>query len=764
MRITQKLITLLTLLLIISYLSSIKVYAQTQIIKGVVEDAVSLEELVGVTVLIKGSGTATMTDSKGEYSISASVGETLVFSYLGYKEYEIKVSNKTVINVELQGDQLMLSEVVVIGYGTVDKKELTSAVAHISSEDFLSSSGGDPAMLIQGKVAGVSVSNTGAADPNNTASIQIRGISSRAAGLGPLVVIDGVPGGNMSNLNQNDIASIDILKDGAASAIYGTRGSNGVVLITTKKGQKDGVVHTSYNGLVSANFMINELDMLSADEYRQYRTCQGKSVDYGGNVDWLKEVRRVGLSHQHTITMSGGNSDNSYRVRADYRNSTGIDRRSERSEYGARASVTHTTKNGYLVFSANIAPRVINAKAADWNVFHNAIEANPTTPIYDPQNPSMYFSFFGQQASYNPVEANKTVKDDREIKYLDWDATAKLKITKDFTTQVTFADQQIDNYNSWFRPSTNTEGISKGWSGEASKSYSKNSQYSLEWLANYAKSIGNHNVKLMAGYSYQYFLKSGMNAENKNFPSDGITYNSIGQGEWAKEDGHVGMSSFKNDAKLIAFFARVNYDYEGKYLFTASFRHEGSSKFGVNNKWGNFPAFSGGWRISQESFMKDIQWINDLKVRADYGVTGNKNFDIYLSLNTMTGFGDYYYSGKYFTVWGPSKNVNPDLKWEKGINWNIGLDFSFLNYKLTGSVNYYNRTQKDLLGYYNVPIPPYLYSTTFVNVGTMKNNGIEFDLNWNAINKKDFQYSVGIVGSTISKDRKSTRLNSSHQI
>lgn len=729
---------------------AIPMSAQTIQVKGVVKDVVTSEPLPGVAVLVKGTKTGTSTNSDGTYSISLVKNSVLSFSSIGYQTKEVTVTGNGELNVALSEDSQFLNEVVVVGYGTMDKKELTSAIAHVSSKDFLSSSGNDPAMLIQGKVAGVSIVNTGAADPNNQASIQIRGISSRSAGLGPLIVIDGVPGGNMTNLNPNDIESIDILKDGAASAIYGTRGSNGVVLITTKKGQKDGVVHTSYNGLVSANFMIDELDMLSADEYRQYRTSLGKSVDYGGNVDWLKEVSRVGLSHQHTITMSGGNSDNSYRVSADYRNSTGIDRRSERSEYGARASVTHTTKNGFLIFSANIAPRVINAEAADWNVFHNAIEANPTTPIYDPQNPSMYFSFFGQQAGYNPVEANRTVKDDREIKYLDWDATAKLNLTKDFTTQITFADQQIDNYNSWFRPSTNTEGISKGWSGEASKSYSKNSQYSVEWLANYAKSIENHNVKLMAGYSYQYFLNSGMTAENKNFPSDGITYNSIGQGEWAKEDGHVGMTSFKNDAKLIAFFARVNYDYEGKYLLTASFRHEGSSKFGVNNKWGNFPAFSGGWRISQESFMKGIKWINDLKVRADYGVTGNQNFDSYLSLNTMTGFGDYYYNGKYFTVWGPSKNVNPDLKWEKGINWNIGLDFSLLNYQLTGSVNYYNRTQKDLLGNYNVPIPPYLYSTTFVNVGTMKNSGIEFDLNWNAINKKDFQYSVGIVGSTIS--------------
>ncbi|MCI2083181.1 MAG: SusC/RagA family TonB-linked outer membrane protein [Bacteroidales bacterium] len=729
------------------------VYARDIQVSGIVTDAVSTEPLAGVTVMVKGTSLGTSTGADGSYSL-AGVKEdaVLVFSCIGYVNVETGVSGRAVVNASLAVDKKMLSEVVVIGYGTMDKKELTSAIAHISSKDFLSTSVSDPLMLIQGKVSGVSVVNTGAADPNSSASIQIRGVSSRAAGLDPLVVIDGVPGGNMSNLNQNDIESIDILKDGAASAIYGTRGSNGVVLITTKKGKEDGSIHTSYYGVASANFMIKELDMLSADEYRQYRTSQGTSVDYGGNVDWLKEVSRVGLTHQHTLTLSGGNSRNNYRVSADYRKATGIDRRSEREEYGARASVSHTTKSGLFSFTANIAPRIVNAVGADWNVFHNAIEANPTSPIYDPDDPSMYFSFFGQQAGYNPVEAIYTVKDDREIKMLDWDATAKLNITDYLNTQITFADQQTDNYNGWFSPSTNTESISKGWSGDASRSYASSSQHSLEWLANYNRNFGDHNLKVMAGYSYQYFLNSGVSAENKNFPSDALTYNSIGQGEWAKEEGHVGMSSYKNDSKLIAFFGRVSYDYKGKYLATASLRHEGSSKFGANNKWGDFPAFSLGWRISKEKFMKNLSWINDLKLRADYGVTGNQNFDNYLSLNTMTGFGDYYYNGQYFTVWGPSKNVNPDLKWEKGINWNLGLDFSLFDNRISGSVNYFNRTEKDLLGDYNVSIPPYLFSTTFVNVGTMKNSGLEFDLHFDVVDKSDFKYSVDFVGSTMNNE------------
>jgi TonB-dependent SusC/RagA subfamily outer membrane receptor len=283
--------------------------AQNLKISGVVTDAGSNEVLMGVTVLIKGSSIGTTTGSDGKYSLQVSVNDTIEAVMMGYKNATALVKGKTNIDFSLTEDTRYLKETVVIGYGTMDKKELTSAIAHVSSKDFLSSSSMDPAMLIQGKVSGVSVVNTGSADPNNNASIQIRGISSRAAGLGPLIVIDGVPGGNMSNVNQNDIESINILKDGAASAIYGTRGSNGVVLITTKKGTSDGEIHTSYFGQVSANIMIKELDMLNAGEYREYKVANGKGVDYGGNVDWLKEVSRIGLTHQHTLTLSEGGRD-----------------------------------------------------------------------------------------------------------------------------------------------------------------------------------------------------------------------------------------------------------------------------------------------------------------------------------------------------------------------------------------------------------------------------------------------------------------------
>lgn len=759
MRKTKKLLSNRLTFILFGLLLSLGVFAQDIQVQGVIKDETG-EAVIGASVMQKGKNNGTVTDFDGQFSLSVPSEATLVISYIGYATQEIAVKGKTSLTIILKEDNQTLNEVVVIGYGTMDKKELTSAISHVGEKDFLTVSSLDPSMMIQGKVAGVSITNTGSGDPNNQASIQIRGVSSRAAGLGPLIVIDGVPGGNLTNINPNDIASFDVLKDGAASAIYGTRGSNGVIVVTTKKGSKDGRVNTSYASMLSWDVINKELKMMNAQEYRDVRLGWGDTgVDLGGNIDWLDEVSRTGATMQHTLTLSGGNEKNNYRVSVDYRDAKGVDLRSSRQEYGARASVMHTTKNGLFTIIANIAPRVIDRNNADWSVFKDAIEANPTTPLMNPENPSLYYNFLGQVVGSNPVERQLLETDHADTRLLDWDGTVKLNLlpllAKEgqsnhlLSTQLMFADHQYSNDNTWFRPSTSTIAINNGRDGEASRSYSKESQHVLEWLTNYTGMFGLHHLKAMAGYSYQYTRYSGLNAENKDFPNDGLGADNLGSGEYAKEEGEVLMGSYKNDSKLIAFLGRVSYDFDGKYLFTASLRHEGSSKFGADNKWGNFPAVSAGWRISSEKFMEGIKWIEDLKLRADYGVTGNQDFGSYLSLNTMTGFGYYFYNGKYFQVWGPSKNVNPDLKWEKGKNWNIGLDFSLFKGRLYGSLNYFSRRQQDLLGNYKVSVPPYLFDETFVNVGTMKNTGLEFDLNFKAVNTKDFSYDISVVGTTM---------------
>lgn len=735
--------------------------AELASVTGTVTD-IAGEPLIGVTVTVPGTATGVSTDIDGKYTIRVDSKGKLRFSYVGYQTVEEAVGGRNVIDIKMKEDSEVLNEVVVIGYGTMDKKELTSAISHIGEKDFLSVSSLDPSMMIQGKVPGVSITNTGAGDPNNQASIQIRGVSSRSAGLGPLIVIDGVPGGNLTNINPNDIASFDILKDGAASAIYGTRGSNGVILVTTKKGSKDGNTHTTYSATLAWDKIIKELDMMNAQDYRDVRLGWGdRGVDLGGNLDWLDAVSRTGFTMQHTLTVSGGNERSNYRVSADYRDANGVDLRSNREEYGARASVMHTTKGGLFTINMNVAPRIIYRDNADWGVFRNAIEANPTTPLMDPENPSQYYNFQGQVVGSNPVELQKLEKNHADTKLLDWDGTLKLNLlpllAKDgagnhnISTQVMFADHQYSNNDSWFRPSTSTLAINSGYDGEASRAYSKERQYVVEWLTNYSTRLADrHNIKAMVGYSYQYSQYQGFSAWNKDFPNDGLGSDNIGSGELAKEEGEVLMSSYKNDAKLISFFGRVSYDYEGKYLLTASLRHEGSSKFGANHKWGDFPAVSAGWRISQEPFMEDFSWINDLKIRGDYGVTGNQDFGSYNSLSTMTGFGYYFYNGKYYQVWGPSKNVNPDLRWEKGKNWNVGIDFSLFDNRFYGSLNYFNRRQQDLLGNYKVSVPPYLFDETFVNVGTMKNTGFEFDLGFKAVDTKDFTYDFSVIGTVMS--------------
>lgn len=738
-------------LLLLFLLFPFCLFAQETAITGKVTDPGG-EPLIGVNVSILNTSKGSITDAEGQFFLSGKKGDVLQFSYIGYVSKEVKADNDHPLRIILEEDLKMLDEVVVIGYGTVAKKELTSAVSHVSSKDMLQIGGNNPIMQVQGKVSGVSISNTASSDPNNSTSIQVRGVSSRTAGLGPLIVIDGVPGGNLENLNENDIASIDILKGGAASAIYGTRGSNGVVIVTTKKGSTDGSVHTSYSGYISLHTPQRQIEVLDAEGFIKHN----RGVDFGADTDWFKEITRTALTHSHTLQISGGTAKNNYRATVDVKDAEGIDIRSDRKEVGARLTLNHTAKSDLYQITLNAAPRTIEYNNADHMAFWQALTLNPTMPVMDPDEPGVYYETTGWEAR-NPVELLKIEKSGGEIKYIDWDATFKLNLLPllgnnndhSLNTQITIAQQINDWDKFWFRPSTSTEARKSGFTGEANREYDKNKQESLEWLFNYIFNKNDHNVKLMGGYSYQYFMKTHLKAENKDFASDALEYNNLGSGTYMSQvAGRLGMESSKSDSKLIAFFGRLSYDYLGKYFMTASLRYEGSSKFGANNKWGYFPAVSAGWRMSEETFIKDISWINELKIRADYGVTGNQDFDSYKSLASMQGWDMIYYQGKYIRGWSYNKNINDDLSWEKGKNFNVGVDFSLLNNRLAGSLNYYHRKQQDLLGDYNVAIPPNGEATTYLNVGTMKNTGLEIELDIEAVRRKNFNYNIGVIGST----------------
>lgn len=718
---------------------------QQTLVTGKVTDEKGLG-IPGVSVTEQGTTNGVVTSPDGTYKINVSKAEaTLVFRFVGYAAQEAKIKNG-VLNISLQPSSTDLETVniVSVGYGTLNKREVTSAVTHLSAKDLLPASGNGALMAIQGKVAGLTVTNSAPADPNSGPNIQLRGASSRYAGLGPLYVINGIAGGNIDNLNQNDIESIDVLKGGAASAIYGTRGSNGVIVITTKKGTSQQEI--LYDGYVTFDLPVNKLKVLSRDEY----LAKGRGVDFGGNTDWLDAVSRdVALSNKQTLQASGGNQRTNYVLSLDYRNAEGLDLRASKQEYGARLNLNHTSADDLYTITASIAPRKIKSNNSSFNAFNQALTLSPTNPVYDPANPKRFFNInTGFSGSYNPVEELKTVLSGTEGNYLDWNASFKLNILKNLNTQVTVGQQSQDFFDYNFTPSYNTSLINaNGGRNTASRAYKKDDQKSFEWIGNYALNLGKHNVKLLGGYSYYYFNHSGLSGSNQGFPSDVLKYNNLGSGLWNLEEGQNGVGSYKSDSQLIAFFGRANYDFNNKYYVSASLRREGSSKFGLTHKWGNFPAASVGWRINREDFFS-VSWIDELKLRADYGVTGNQDFGSYLSLDLYGGFGYYPYNGTYYQVWGPSQNANYNLRWETAHNFNAGADFELLKNKITGSLNYYTRTNKDLLGYYSVSLPPNIQESTFANVGTMKNTGFELQLNANLVDQTDFKYNISFAGAT----------------
>lgn len=720
--------------------------------------------VVGASVVLTGhsdSPVGTTTDNAGHFALDVPRNATLSISFIGYVTEEVVVGDKTQIDIVLKEEAQMMDDVIVIGYGTVKSKEMTSAVSHVSSKDFAAIGTNNALMQIQGKVASVSIGNSAAGDPNSSPSIQIRGVSSREAGLEPLIVIDGMPGGDMNNVNPVDIASIDILKDGAASAIYGTRGSNGVILVTTKSGTRDGKLTVSYNGYVTVDRINNKPELLSADEFRKLRvgTGVGKAPDFGASTDWFDEITQTGLAHSHAVTLSGGTRKMSYRATVDIRDAHGVDIRSYRNEYGGRIQLNHGAPDDLLRFSVSIAPRVLKYDYSDQNAFSTAMRANPTYPVMDPDDPSLYSQFAPTlPTGPNPVEVLRLVESGAETKLLDWNASGTLNLIPllgrslaergtVLNTQIQLSQHIQDNFDYSFAPSTYSVNRQEGIDGTAGRTYSKYDTRNLEWLINARHSFGDHNLGLMLAYSYNYSVSSGLWGKNRNFPSDALQYNNLGAGDnEIKEDPtRVGMGTNKYDNTLIGFVGRITYDYKHKYLFTASLRRDGSSRFGTNHKWGNFPAVSAAWRISEENFMQQVKWIDELKLRGDFGITGNQNFANYVSLSTYGSYGYLWYNGSYVQTIGPDKNINPDLRWEKGINWNVGLDFSLFDGIFTGSLNYYNRTQKDLLGDYEAPMPSNIHQTIKVNVGSMKNSGLEAEFHIRAARRKNFNYDIDLA-------------------
>lgn len=719
-----------------------KVDAEQKTVTGTVTDDRG-EPLPGVTVLIKGTTTGTVTNIDGVFNLgNISADATLIFSFVGMQSQEIVVGTQTTINVRMKVDAIGIEEVVAIGYGTMDKKELTASVTHVGSKDFLNTATTNPVMQIQGKVAGVSVQKTAASDPNASESIQIRGAGSRSAGNGPLVVINGIPGGDLKNIDDNDIESIDVLKGGAAAAIYGTRAANGVIIVTTKTGSTTGQMKVEYNGYVSTDQIKNSPELLSADEFLEL----GIARDEGARTDWNRElVRSTPVSHNHSVALSSGNAQTQYRASVQYRDYQGIDIASEREEYGARVNIHHTALDKLLEFDLGLAPRFVKEKYTSYGAWNQAMQLNPTIPVMNPNNPSQ-FQYISGWDTWNPVEKLTLDEDGAERKYFMGNGKVKLNILPNLNTSLMYAFEKNDRAHDFYTPSNSTDSQNNNRRGAALKEYQAWNDQVVDWLTNYTLEKDDLLLKAMAGYSYQYHVESSFYARNYDFPSDALSYNDLDQGSYLRE-GRAYMDSHKESYKIIAFFGRLSTSYLDKYFLTGSLRYEGSSKFGENNKWGWFPGVSAGWRISNESFMDSQEIFDDLKLRADFGITGNQGFAPYQAQRLYSGAGNYYMFSSWVKGFGPGNNYNPNLAWEKSVNFNFGVDFAILDNRIGGSLEFYDRTSKDLLGQYDVAVPPNIHEQTWVNVGTIKNQGVELSLNGIVAQTNDFEYSINAVAA-----------------
>ncbi len=696
--------------------------------------------LPGVTVLLKGTTSGTVTDINGTYTIGdVSSDNVLVFSFVGMKTKEITVGSQSVINVTLTSDAINMDEIVVVGYGTMEKREVTSSITSVKSSELIPGTSGNPLTAMQGKVTGLSIQSDNGTSPNAGTSLQLRGVASVLAGQGPLVVIDGVPGGSINSVSREDIQSIDILKDASAGAIYGTRAAGGVILITTKQA-KAGKIRLSYTTELTTETIRRKPDVLSAKEFVE----NGLGQDYGHTTDWYDEVT---VDHpfrqRHHINLSGGSETSKIYATFVTSDQQGIAIGDHRNEVGGRINANFTLLDGFAEIIAHTDYRKSESDRSNNGIFNQALKLNPTLTPYDETQPNGLNVWTGGWDYYNPV-ADIRLRDDTGTNY-DFlgDVTLKLNLTQNLTTQAMIATREHQWRDVYYESAQHKNSLDNNRAGYASQSYGHNYDKTFEWMANYLNEFNNeHVVSGVVGYSFQEFNGDGFNMNNADFPVDGIKAWDMAKGTYLS-DGRAGMGSWKDPReRLIAFFARGNYSFRDKYMITVSGRYEGSSKFYKTNRWGLFPAVSGGWRISSESFMDALNFIDDLKLRAGYGVTGNQSFAPGVATRMYQSDTWWLVNGEWLYTYGSAHNQNKNLQWEEKKELNIGLDFALFNNKLTGKFDVYNRLVDKMIYDISVSVPPAIHDKTTMNVGSLKNSGWEAELTYNAVNTSDWNYST----------------------
>ena len=742
------------------------IMAQKRTVSGIVTDSKN-EPLIGVNVTIKNaSTTGTITDIDGKYSLEIPSGNSvLVFSYIGYSTQEVKVSNRSVVDIVLKDDMQALEEVVVVGYGTMKKSDLTGSVFSITSDNFKLGTDLTPQQLMQGAFSGVNISqNSGKPGGSNT--IRVRGGTSITASNDPLYVIDGVPistsaGVNqsnigssttdffdqepinpLSNINPNDIESINILKDASATAIYGSRGANGVIMITTKKG-KAGMRQLDYSFNLGVSTVAKKLDVLTGDEYRKTVSELGLTLDdKGQNTDWQDVIFRTAISQNHYVSFMSGSENTSYRASAGYSNQNGVMEGSGMKSANARMNINHKALNDKLKLNMNISYGETNSDQAPVSntvgsemgssMLYEAYVFNPTYPIYNEEGD--YYDVPPYRV--NPASFSKELLDERATSQFLGNLTADWNFYKPFTLQVNAGyNKNTINRNSYISKSNLLGNGNNGY-----VTVQKLSDYSklLETILKYNQSFGKHNIDAMVGYSWQYFYSEGQTTKAYGFLSDNFKWYSLAAAQTVES-----VSSYAESNTLISMYGRINYNYADKYLLTATVRRDGSSRFGSGNKWGIFPSVAASWRISQEDFFQnDI--MSDLKLRASFGITGSQEIGNYNSLSTLgASTNGYLVGGEKITIVLPQQYTNPDLKWEQTAQTDIGIDFGFLNGKIRGSIDYYYKKTTDLLLSVAVPSPS-LITTQIANVGTVTNQGIELDLSFDLMRTKNFAWDANL--------------------
>lgn len=732
----------LTVLLVFGTLVS---FAQ-QSVSGKVTAADDGSGIPGVNILEKGTSNGTVSDADGNYRISVGASATLVFSFVGYTSQEVSVGSQNTLNVSLKSDVTSLSEVVVVGYGTQEKKEITSSVVSVKSESFNKGNVNDPSQLLAGKVAGLQVVREGS-DPSASFNIRLRGLSSVGANSSPLIVIDGVIGASLNSVDPNDIASMDVLKDGSAAAIYGTRASAGVILITTKKGQA-GKTTVDYNGYVSVESVARRIPVLDATEFREFSNQLGVTGgDRGADTNWLDEISQDAVSQVHTLSLGGGTKATQYRASVNFRDIEGIQKGTGFTNLNTRLNLTQKALNDKVTFNAQIVSSNRESDFGFNDAFRYAAIYNPTAPIKSDDPAFAQYGGYYQETRFdflNPVAIIEQNTNEGKFSRLNLNIGATWDITDDLSFGVNYSTQNEDEMFGQYY-SKQSLFVGYGRKGLATRSTNKRQFDLFESTLNYNKDFGDLNLAALAGYSYQDFVNEGFGITAGNFVSDAFTYNDIGSA-LDIPNGVASAYSYKDSNKLIAFFGRVNLNYKKAYFLSLSARYEGSSRFGENNKWGLFPAASGGVTITD---LVDIPSVNSLKLRVGYGLTGQQPGQSYLSLLTFGRSGSFIVNGQYVPGYAPTYNANPDLAWEKKGEINAGIDFSMIDNRLTGSVDYFNRTTTDFLQFQAVPVPPNLAPNTWLNGGDLRNSGIEVALNYSIVNKTDFSVSTGINFATI---------------